>query len=74
MASIHAGEPVHPILETYRQIGRISPATAKPWEVVGWSNYLNPFYDTAAGRERKFEELKGALQEMVADLVEQTRM
>jgi hypothetical protein len=23
-----------------------SVATAKPWQVVGMANYLNPFYDT----------------------------
>jgi hypothetical protein len=41
-----AGEPAHPILETFRRLGAINPATAKPWQVVGLANFLNPFYDT----------------------------
>jgi hypothetical protein len=48
--SLHtAGEPAHPILETFRRLGAINPATAKPWQVVGLANYLNPFYDTQVG-------------------------
>ncbi|KAF6264212.1 cytochrome P450 [Scenedesmus sp. NREL 46B-D3] len=66
-------EPVHPILEMFRRLGAINPATAKPWQVVGLANYLNPFYDTQAGQERLFNQLKGQLQGMVEELVEQTR-
>jgi hypothetical protein len=44
-----AGEPAHPILETFRRLGAINPATARPWQVVGLANYLNPFYDTQVG-------------------------
>eukprot|EP00882_Tetradesmus_deserticola_P009550 GHRQ01010084.1.p1 GENE.GHRQ01010084.1~~GHRQ01010084.1.p1 ORF type:complete len:489 (+),score=219.99 GHRQ01010084.1:196-1662(+) len=66
-------EPAHPILETFRRLGAINPATAKPWQVVGLANYLNPFYDTEAGQERLYNQLKVQLQGMVEQLVEETR-
>lgn len=61
------------MLETYRQFGAVSPATSKPWQVVGWANYLNPLYNTAAGQEKAFQALKSKLQGLVEELVEQTR-
>ncbi|WIA11150.1 hypothetical protein OEZ85_011289 [Tetradesmus obliquus] len=67
------GEPAHPILETFRRLGSINPALAKPWQVVGLANFLNPFYDTKAGQERMYSQLKGQLQGMVEQLIEQTR-
>eukprot|EP00775_Hariotina_reticulata_P004960 gene4960-5201_t len=66
--------PAHPVLQLFRDVGKNSPAVAKPWQIVGLANYLNPFYDTAAGQDRIFQQLKGQLEELVGDLVERTRM
>lgn len=54
------GEPPHPVLDTYRQIGPSSPALAKPWQ-------------SKAALERRFEALKAKLEDLVEGLVEATR-
>lgn len=66
-------EPCHPLLELYRQISSLNPLVSSPWEVVGWANYLNPRFNTAAEIIKRQAGLRTQLQDLVADLQDQAR-